>query len=128
MIIIILVESIARFVKFIGVSESEVISVIFSNINENLFDRVGDGVCQLFKVGNVCILDVPCNSGALSSWLSEFGPVQKVTINEIRLCRRSCLVLPGGNNPQVFIGCEHAIHEALENQNKLFDVVEVSIF
>ena len=46
-------KSIARFAKFIGVSESEVISVIFSNINENLFDRVGDGVCQLFKVGNV---------------------------------------------------------------------------
>lgn len=66
------------------------------------------------------ILDVPCNSGALWSWLSEFGPVQKVTINEISSCRRSCLVLPGGNNPLVFIGCEHAIHEALENQNKLF--------
>lgn len=65
------------------------------------------------------ILDVPCNSGVLLSWLSEFGPVQTVTVKEMSLCRRSCLVLPGGNNPQVFVGWEHAIHEALENQNKL---------
>lgn len=46
-------KSIARFAKFIGVSESEVISVIFRNMNEKLFDRVGDGVYPLFKVGNV---------------------------------------------------------------------------